>query len=129
MEELKERVQQLAQSGLVCSQIVLQIVGLEGRGEENDELVRAMGGLGYGAYCQLACGALTGGAAALALYAEDAEELKRMTGALGRWFREQFKGGNCEDMLGAGNPPDLPVCVDAVTRTIEKCFEIVEEKL
>lgn len=129
MEELKERIQELTQAGLCCSQIVLQIVGLEARGEENDELIRAMGALGYGAYCQLACGALTGGAAALALYAEDGLETKQMVGQLGNWFRETFKGGNCEDILGAGNPPDLPACMDIVARTIQKCFEIVEDKL
>lgn len=129
MEELESRVLELAQSGLCCSQIVLQIVGLEGRGEQNDELVRAMGGLGYGAYCQLACGALTGGAAALALYAEDERQVRELTGGLGRWFREEFRGGNCEDILGAGAPPNLPVCTDIVIKTIQKCFELVEERL
>lgn len=129
MEELQERVVELLQRGLCCSQIVLQVVGLDARGEENDEMVRALGGLGYGAYCQLACGALTGGAAALALYSEDAQQTKQMAGELGRWFREAFQGGNCEDILGKGNPPDLPVCIDIVTQTIRKCFEIVEDKL
>lgn len=127
-DELMDRIIELAGSGLCCSQILMQMVGLDARGEENPEMVKAMGALGYGLYSQLTCGALTGAACALALYRDSRDECKEELQELNQWFAERFGSCSCCDILGKGNPP-TPHCQEIVLETVEKCFELLEEKL
>lgn len=71
------RMGQLHLQGFHCSQIML-ILGLERQGKTNPDLVRAMtglaGGLGFGGKN---CGALTGAACLLGLYAGRANSPSR----------------------------------------------------
>ena len=63
-----------------CSQMIM-ILTLETIGEENPQLVKALGGLGGGiGYCGDTCGCLTGGACAIGLFA-------RQSGSAGRIYR------------------------------------------
>ena len=63
--DLYERIMELGSMGYHCSQIIM-IMTLETIGEENPQLVKAMGGLGGGiGYCGDTCGCLTGGACAI----------------------------------------------------------------
>ena len=65
--DLYERIMELGSMGYHCSQIIM-IMTLETIGEENPQLVKAMGGLGGGiGYCGDTCGCLTGGACAIGL--------------------------------------------------------------
>ena len=58
--DLYERIMELGSMGYHCSQIIM-IMTLETIGEENPQLVKAMGGLGGGiGYCGDTCGCLTG---------------------------------------------------------------------
>jgi Putative redox-active protein (C_GCAxxG_C_C) len=110
----------LARQGFCCSQIVLHLA-LDLRGQENRGLIRAMSGLCHGSFASKgACGALTGAACLLALYAgkgtasEEADEkLPLMEGALAAWFEEyattRFGGINCSDIVSDGRP-DTSVC-------------------
>ena len=57
--DLYERIMELGSMGYHCSQIIM-IMTLETIGEENPQLVKAMGGLGGGiGYCGDTCGCLT----------------------------------------------------------------------
>ena len=66
--DLYERIIELSSMGYHCSQMIM-ILTLETIGEENPQLVKALGGLGGGiGYCGDTCGCLTGGACAIGLF-------------------------------------------------------------
>ena len=66
--DLYERIMELGSMGYHCSQIIM-IMTLETIGEENPQLVKAMGGLGGGiGYCGDTCGCLTGSACAIGYF-------------------------------------------------------------
>jgi C_GCAxxG_C_C family probable redox protein len=104
------RMMELAGQGFYCSQILL-FMGLEAQGRNNPELIRAMGGLAGGmGFSGDVCGALTGGACLLGLYAgrgtpddEEDPKLNLMITELVEWFSEQFGemygGTHCSAIL------------------------------
>ncbi|MGE4484733.1 MAG: C-GCAxxG-C-C family protein [Oscillospiraceae bacterium] len=128
MKDLRKHVYELYAGGLCCSQVVMEIVGLSARGEEDPEMIRALGGLGYGTYAQLTCGALTGGACALALYAEDRAQARELINDLTSWFEAEYGTCSCKEILGCG-APSISGCKDIVIATVERCLEILEAKL
>lgn len=109
MEDL-EKIAQLKAQGFYCSQILI-LMGMELQGISNPDLIRSMqalaGGVGFSSNL---CGALTGGACLLGLYAgkgkpeepED-ERLNLMLLELVDWFQEtigqQYGGANCDQIL------------------------------
>ncbi|CCO09204.1 DVU_1555 family C-GCAxxG-C-C protein [Desulforamulus hydrothermalis] len=132
------RMFELAQQGFACSQILL-IMGLEAQGKSNTELVRAMTGLAGGmGFSGDTCGALTGGACLMGLFAgkgspeEQAhDEFDLMVSELVDWFKqrmgEEFGGITCGAILG----DDLPYkavsvgCGNIVSATYDKAKEIM----
>jgi C_GCAxxG_C_C family probable redox protein len=114
MTEEMIRMIQLAQQGFHCSQILL-IMGLDAQGKENPDLVRAMAGLAGGlGFSGEVCGALSGGACLLGLYAgkgtadqEEDERLNLMINELVEWFSvqygEPYGGIRCDNIL-EGDP-------------------------
>ena len=105
------RMIQLAGQGFYCSQILL-FMGLEAQGKSNPDLIRAMSGLVGGlGFTGDTCGALTGGACLLGLYAgrgtpeeQEDEKLNLMISQLVDWFSEEYGklygGIRCEIILG-----------------------------
>ena len=105
------RMMQLAGQGFYCSQVLL-IMGLEAQGKSNPDLIRSMSGLAGGlGFTGDTCGALTGGACLLGLYAgkgtpeeQEDEKLNLMISELVDWFSEEygkaFGGIRCENILG-----------------------------
>ena len=94
--DLYERIMELGSMGYHCSQIIM-IMTLETIGEENPQLVKAMGGLGGGiGYCGDTCGCLTGSACAIGYFLgnlapeekEDAQ-MKPAVQELYQWFRQK----------------------------------------
>ncbi|MGC9966877.1 MAG: DVU_1555 family C-GCAxxG-C-C protein [Syntrophobacteraceae bacterium] len=91
------RMIELAGQGFYCSQILL-LMGLETQGRSDPDLIRAMSGLAGGmGFSGDVCGALTGGACLLGLYAgrgtfheEEDPRLNLMVTELVEWFSEQF---------------------------------------
>ena len=84
--------------GYHCSQMIM-IMTLETIGEENPQLVKALGGLGGGiGYCGDTCGCLTGGACAIGYFlgnlapkeSED-PQMKPAVQELYQCFREKTK--------------------------------------
>jgi C_GCAxxG_C_C family probable redox protein len=128
MDDLALKMLQLGHQGFSCAQIIV-LLTLEMRGEANNALVRSMAGLAYGCGSgRGSCGALTGAACALALYAgkggpdeEESPSLQVMLEELNEWFLEQVgsqHGGiTCEAITGQEGP--------AASR--QKCGALVAE--
>ena len=138
MNEELFKIFELAQQGFLCSQILL-MMGLEAGGKSNPDLVRAMTGLAGGlGFCGKNCGALTGGACLISLYAgkgspEEADDSRHneMIAGLVEWFESEYgkKFGsiNCRDIL-EDNPKNMNErCPDIVLKTFEKVKEILEK--
>ncbi|HNB52251.1 MAG TPA: C-GCAxxG-C-C family protein [Anaerolineales bacterium] len=128
----------LRQQGFYCSQI-LMLQGLDMLGKSNPDLVRAMHGLAGGlGFSGELCGALTGGASLLGLYAgkgtpEQPEDprLDFMTVDLVNWFKEtyaeQFGGIRCAEIL-AGNLQNQAIrCPILVTGVLQKVKDLLVE--
>lgn len=123
---ISDRVLELSARGLCCSQILMQIVGLDARDSENAELITAMGALGYGVKRQLACGALTGAACALALHAADKQQADEICGRLVDWFSDTYGSADCAGILGKGSPATME-CSEIMENTAAKCMEILDD--
>lgn len=132
------RMIELAGQGFYCSQILL-FMGLESQGKSNPDLIRAMsalaGGLGFSGDV---CGALTGGACLLGLYAgrgtageREDEKLNVMVSELVAWFSGEFgklHGGiRCEAILGDDPKARATKCPSLVLETYEKVNSLLIE--
>lgn len=132
------RMIQLAQQGFNCSQILL-LMGLDAQGKTNPDLVRAMsalaGGLGFSGNL---CGALTGGACLIGLYAgrgisqeEEDPRLNIMVADLAEWFSAEY--GNtyggilCETILSDDPKNRSARCPAIVLGTYEKVKALLVE--
>jgi C_GCAxxG_C_C family probable redox protein len=128
----------LRQQGFYCSQILL-LQGLSMMGKENPDLIRAMHGLAGGlCFSGELCGALTGGACLLGLYAgkgtpeqpEDAH-LKMMIRDLVTWFRaeygELYGGIRCEEILAGNSQNKVLRCPGMVRGVLQKAKELLIE--
>lgn len=135
MDEL-DRMRELSEQGFYCSQILL-IMGMELQGKENPDLVAAMNPLAEGiGFSGETCGALTGGACLLGLYAgkgrpeqEENPRLRFMTEDLVRWFKDEYGakygGIRCDDILGDMNMRGR--CPIMVLGTFQKVKELLVE--
>jgi C_GCAxxG_C_C family probable redox protein len=137
MDDL-DHLKELKRQGFFCSQIVI-LQGLELQGKTNPDLVRAMhalaGGIGFTGDT---CGALTGGACLLGLYAgkgtpeeEENPRLYFMIEDLARWFKDgygQTYGGiRCDEILGQDAQDMGARCPSIVTGTLQKAKELLVE--
>ncbi|MBN1286583.1 MAG: C_GCAxxG_C_C family protein [Anaerolineae bacterium] len=130
MEELM-RMMELKKQGFFCSQILVSM-GLEDLGKSNPDLVRATRGLAGGlGFSGDVCGALTGGACLLGLYAgkglpeeKDDPRLDFMVQDLVAWFKaeygEQYNGIRCNDILEGDQNNTKSRCPAIVVGTYEK---------
>lgn len=137
MDEL-ERMRELKQQGFFCSQILL-ILGMELQGKENPDLLRAMNALAGGiGFTGETCGALTGGACLLGLYAgkgtpeqEEDPRLLFMAEDLVRWFKTEFGqkygGIRCDEILSEGGKDMGARCPAIVLGTFRKVKELLVE--
>ena len=125
MSNLADTVAAYKAMGLSCSQTLMSIVGLDARGEENEDLVTAMCGLSYGMFCQHTCGALTGAACALALHDVPKETLGAWCRELSDWFEGRFGLVRCAVILGEG-VKDPALCMGIIRETAEQSLELLE---
>ena len=128
----------LRKQGFYCSQI-LMLQGLEMLGKSNPDLIRAMHGLAGGlGFSGELCGALTGGASLLGLYAGKGEaeqpedpRLDFMVMDLVKWFKaefaEQFGGVRCEEILAGNSQNQTTRCPILVTGVLQKVKELLVE--
>jgi len=136
MTDLFFKMVELSQQGFLCSQIMF-ILALEEQGKENPDLIRAMSGLigGLG-FCGKTCGALTGGACLIGLYAgkgsaEEMEDsrLNDMIREFVEWFEQEeaakYGGHDCFTIL-ENNPANRAArCPQIVQKSYEKVMAIL----
>lgn len=132
------RMIELAGQGFYCSQILL-FLGLEAQGKHNPDLIRTMAGLAGGlGFSGGVCGALTGGACLLGLYAgrgapEEMEDprLNSMISELIDWFAEKctglYGGIHCDSILADDPNNQRTRCPGLVTETYEKVKVLLVE--
>jgi hypothetical protein len=129
------RILQLSQEGYYCSQILMALF-LEAQGKRDVDLIRAMAGLGLGAGSPSGtCGALSGAACVLGLYAGRGDEgdgedavLGSMLAELWDWFENEgaarYGGVSCGHILEGGEPRPQR-CGSIVVDTYAKLLEIL----
>ena len=136
MDDL-DRMTQLGREGYQCSQILV-ILGMELQGLDSPELVRATRGLCGGLGTGEVCGALSGGACLLGLYAgeghADPEQdlsLPAMLDQLVSWFKDEYGrpygGIRCEQILDGELPLTVTRCAEMVRGVYQKVKEILVE--
>jgi hypothetical protein len=136
MDDIGIRMLQLKMEGYCCTQIML-LMALETQGKTNADLVRAAGGLCFGAGMSgEICGALSGGACLISLFAgkgsgEEKADLRlpSMMNELVWWFREgpgaTYGGIRCDDILT--RYPDKSACGPIVAATYTRAMEILSD--
>jgi C_GCAxxG_C_C family probable redox protein len=134
MDEIILQMMRLNAKGYCCAQIIL-ILALEAQGKTNADLVRSMGGLCFGInWSGEVCGALSGGACLISLYAgkgadEEIADSRCMTmvGELVEWFtraaEDEYGGTRCHEIIERF--PDRSICSLIVSETYKKCVEIL----
>jgi len=133
-----DRMRELKQQGFFCSQILMTL-GLELQGIENPQLIRAMNGLAGGlGFSGETCGALTGGACLLGVYAgkgtatqEENLRLNFMIEDLVKWFKQgygqEYGGIRCETILSGVPNGQATRCPVMVAGTFQKVKELLVE--
>ncbi len=134
MDDL-DRIQELGGAGFQCSQILV-LLGLELQGKSNPDLVRSMQGLCGGLSVGETCGALTGGACLLSLYAgrgesdeEDDPRLLFMLDEFVAWFRDgfgqEYGSLRCEDIIGPVGQHMAQRCPAMVLAVYQKAKDLL----
>lgn len=134
MNDVFFRLVRLKAKGYCCAQIIV-LLALEAQGKVNDELVRAAGGLCFGIIGSGGvCGALSGGACLISLYAgkggeDELPDDRHMTmlSELAEWFKgaaeAEYGGTRCSEILEKF--PNQSICGQVVAETYGKCMEIL----
>ena len=134
MDDIVLQMMRLNAKGFCCAQIIL-ILALEAQGKTNADLVRSVGGLCFGInWSGEVCGALSGGACLISLYAgkgtdEETPDGRYMTmvGELVEWFTRaadnEYGGTRCHEILERF--PDRSICSLIVADTYKKCMDIL----
>ncbi len=129
MPDLDVRVNELGLQGRCCTQIMVQLA-LEERGEENDQMTDAVGVLCLGLFSGLGCGALSGGALAMALLAggppSGAPVLGDLVAELVDWFRAQHGATDCDALLGGDPSARFSRCPGIVLATYAEARDILD---
>jgi C_GCAxxG_C_C family probable redox protein len=132
------RMLTLAQQGFHCSEILV-FMGLEAQGKTDPDLIRAISALagGIGTSGDI-CGAATGGACLLGLYAgrgfaEEADDprLRIMISELLDWFSQeheaQYGGIHCRDIIVEDPRNMIERCPRIVARVYRKVRSILAD--
>lgn len=138
MDQETMRLIELGRQGFQCSQILLML-GLEAQGKSDPDLIRAMEGLAGGlGFAGEVCGALSGGACLLGLYAgrgraeENADpRLNMMIGDLVEWFSAEYGarygGIRCQEILDHEPQARTRRCPGMVLGVLARCKELLRE--
>jgi hypothetical protein len=98
MDDVRERIESMALSGMCCSAILVALA-LDHAGKEDPEMVRHATSLCRGLHSGMTCGALTGGILALSILHGreplDPADVQEYVA----WFEGQFGAVDCRDLL------------------------------
>ena len=134
MDDMILQLMRLKAKGFCCAQIIL-ILALEAQGKTNADLVRSVGGLCFGINGSgEVCGALSGGACLISLYAGKGgdkeaydDRYMAMMGELVDWFGgaacDEYGGTRCSEILERF--PDRSICGRIVADTYGKCMDLL----
>lgn len=138
MDDELEQLMQYRNQGFYCSQIIM-LQGLEQIGRQNPDLIRALQGLAGGlGFSGELCGALSGGATLLGLYAgkgtpdqKEDPKLDFMVQDLVKWFKEdfgqQFGGIRCEEIISGRSQHLTTRCPLMITSVLQKVKDLLIE--
>ncbi len=122
------RLNELLLSGRCCAQ-ALTALGLELRGEENEQLLTAAAALCQGIRSGMTCGALTGAAMMMNLFAPE-DAMRELIPELTQWFKETYGeaygSADCDAIL-EGNPANRARCPGIVENTYRRARELLED--
>ena len=134
MDDIVLQMMRLKSKGYCCAQIIL-VLALETQRKTNADLVRLMAGLCFGInWSGEVCGALSGGACLISLYAgkgadEEVPDSQYMTmmGEHVEWFtraaEDEYGGTRCHEIIEKF--PDRSICSLIVADTYKKCMDIL----
>ena len=137
--DLIDRIMELSRCGYFCSQILGKLL-LETVGEENEGLIKALGGLDGGVgYSQGCCGCMTGGCCVISYFTGkggetdfENREHKNALGEFTGWFKDEmllnYGGTDCSDITRGNAARRVEVCPQIIADTYMKCMEILQEK-
>ncbi len=124
-----DRLRALLREGRCCSVALVQM-GLEQRGERNEQLLQAMATLCGGVQGGLACGALTGAACMMGILAPD-QAGAGMVAELAEWFKEtaarEYGGTDCEAIVHGDPLQKRTICPGLVEAVYLRAREIMTE--
>lgn len=132
------RMAELARQGFHCSEVLL-ILGLEAQGKTNPDLIKSISGLAGGVgFSADICGAVTGGACLIGLYAgrgsaevDEDPRARIMIGEFMEWFaqeqEERYGGIHCRDIIGDDPRNVVSRCPRVVGRVYRKVRAILAE--
>ncbi len=123
MRDLDARVSELGLRGQCCTQIMVQLA-LEERGQENAQMVEAVGALCLGLFDGLTCGALTGGALAMAILAGELPGDVLVTDLVD-WFRGEYGMTDCDVSAAADLSVRFTRCPGMVAATYAEARAIL----
>ena len=114
-----DRIAQVRAEGLCCAQTLVQL-GLDWRGEENEQLVQAVGGLCGGLSTGKNCGALTGAICMLSMFGLQLAR-SEMIPEMVEWFAREYGGEqgnvNCLHILGGDMQNRHEICPALIQNT------------
>jgi len=122
-DERAARMNELALQGRCCTQILVQ-VALDELGDDNEQMVEAVGALCVGMFSGGDCGALSGGALAMALRGERPFD-GGLVSELADWFRGEYGSLVCDEILGGDPAARYTKCPPIMVRTYEVAMQIL----
>lgn len=141
MDDTALRMVKLRLTGYCCAQIIMKMA-LEEEDRENEDLVRAVSALCFGAGSgQKICGVLTACIAVFGLYAGKGSDTERpkpgfseMADAFTDWFTAEFGSTECRDIIGVCSITDYNTnqsyalkCGDILEKSYYKTAEILQK--
>ena len=119
------RMNELALQGRCCTQVMVQ-VALDEIGAENEQMVEAAGALCLGLFAGADCGALTGGALAMALRGSRPLDGQLVT-ELVDWFRGEYGSLQCSEIITDDPFDRFTKCPPLMRRTYEVAMQILAD--
>lgn len=127
--DLNDKIFELSQRGYYCAEILAKLF-LETIGEENDGLVKAMGGLNGGiGHSNDVCGCMAAGCCILAYFGEDTKGLQ---GEFVDWFKDEmltyYGGYRCDEIIKGNIAKRVEICPGIIADVYTKCMELLSSK-